>query len=137
MNLGVGGVAETAQTGDATTLDTVTVTAPMAVETRTSEVATYVTQKKIEDLPQGSRNFLAFADTVPGMLFSKSNNGESQLRSVAQGVNKIKIYNDGVGQNNYVTVGGFTGQVDKIGRENVRTTVTNAKLVSSLRIEKK
>src|SRR3546814_8883313 len=66
----------------------------MAVETRTSEVATYVTQKQIEALPQGSRNFLAFADTVPGMLFSTSNNGESQLRSGAQGANNINVYID-------------------------------------------
>src|SRR3546814_15610261 len=115
MNLGVGGVVETAQTGDATTLDTVTVTAPMAVETRTSEVATYVTQKQIEALPQGSRNFLAFADTVPGMLFSTSNNGESQLRSGAQCANNIHVYIKGVGQKNYVTAGGLTGQDDSSG----------------------
>src|SRR3546814_16280893 len=115
MNLGVGGVAETAQTGDATTLDTVTVTAPMAVETRTSEVATYVTQTQIEALPQGSRNFLAFADTVPGLLFSTSNNGESQLRSGAQGANHINVYIDGVWPKNYVTDGGITGQNDSRG----------------------
>ena len=84
LNLGVGGVAETA-TGEATNLDTITVTAPMLVETKTSEVATYVTQKQINALPQNSRNFLAFADTVPGMQFVSSPNGqESQLRSGAQ-----------------------------------------------------
>ena len=56
-------------TGEATNLDTVTVTAPTLLETKTSEVATYVTQKQIDALPQVSRNFLAFADIVPGMIF--------------------------------------------------------------------
>src|SRR5690606_4818757 len=52
LNLGVGGVAETAPAGEATTLEAVHVTAPLAVETKTSEVATYVSQKQIEALPQ-------------------------------------------------------------------------------------
>jgi hypothetical protein len=79
------------------------VTAPLLVETKTSEMVTYVSQKQIELLPQNSRNFLAFADLVPGMAFSTSNNGESQLRSGAQGSNNINVYIDGVGQKNYVT----------------------------------
>ncbi|MCW5581182.1 MAG: carboxypeptidase regulatory-like domain-containing protein, partial [Luteimonas sp.] len=48
LNLGVGGVAETAPAGTATDLEAVVVTAPMLVETRTSEIATYVSQKQIE-----------------------------------------------------------------------------------------
>ena len=66
LDLAAGGVAETGPVDDATDVGTVTVTAPVLVEARTSEVATYVSQKQIEALPQGSRNFLAFADTVPG-----------------------------------------------------------------------
>src|SRR5690606_13030811 len=69
LDLGVGGVAETGPVGEATDLDAVVVTAQALAETRTSEVATYVSQKQIESLPQGTRNFLAFADTVPGMQF--------------------------------------------------------------------
>src|SRR5690606_33071459 len=38
LNLGVGGVAETAPAGEATDFDTVTVTAPVLVETKTSEI---------------------------------------------------------------------------------------------------
>src|SRR5690606_30985951 len=81
LNLGVGGVAETGPVADAVDLDTVRVTAPMLVETRTSEVATYVSQKQIEALPQGTRNFLAFADTVPGMQFIQAAGGNTRLRS--------------------------------------------------------
>ena len=77
-----------APASDATTLDTVRVTAPMLVETKTSEVATYVSNKQIELLPQNSRNFLAFADIVPGMALQTPVNGqETQIRSGAQGAN--------------------------------------------------
>src|SRR3546814_2033929 len=116
LNLGLGGVPETGPAGEATDLDTVVVTAPAMVETKTSEVATYVTQKQIDSLPQNSRNFLAFADTVPGMQFITSPNGsESQLRSGAQGSSNINVFIDGVGQQNYVTPGGMTGPDDRRG----------------------
>src|SRR5688572_29722263 len=55
--------------GAAPTIAGVVVRGSALPETKTSEVATYVTPKQIEALPQGSRNFLAFADTVPGMVF--------------------------------------------------------------------
>ena len=109
LNLGVGGVAETAA-GEATNLDTVTVTAPALLETKTSEVATYVTQKQIDALPQGSRNFLAFADIVPGMIFDTKSDGSTSLRSGAQNSNGINVFIDGVGQKNYVLKGGIGGQ---------------------------
>ena len=65
-------------------------TGTLLQETRTSEVATYVSNKQIEALPQGTRNFLAFADTVPGMQFITSGNGnESTLRSGAQGSSSV------------------------------------------------
>src|SRR3546814_7275211 len=56
LNMGVGGVAETGPAGEATELAAVIVTAPAMVETKTSEVATYVTQKQIDSLPQNSRS---------------------------------------------------------------------------------
>src|SRR3546814_17351722 len=114
--MGVGGVAETGPAGEATELAAVIVTAPAMVETKTSEVATYVTQKQIDSLPQNSRNFLAFADTVPGMQFITSPNGsESQLRSGAQGSSNIHVCLDGVGQENHVTPGGMNGTDDSAG----------------------
>lgn len=132
MNLGVGGVAETGPSGAATTLETVDVTAPLAVETKTSEVATYVTQKQIQSLPQNSRNFLAFADTVPGMQFVTPPNGqESQLRSGAQGASNINVFIDGVGQKNYVTPGGITGQDDSRGNPFPQSAIGEYKVITS------
>lgn len=132
LNLGVGGVVETAPAGEATDLDAVTVTADVLVETRTSEIATYVSQKQIDSLPQSSRNFLAFADTVPGMQFVNSANGsESQLRSGAQGSNNINVFIDGVGQKNYVTPGGITGQDDSRGNPFPQSAIGEYKVITS------
>ena len=132
LNMGVGGVAETGPAGDATNLDAVVVTAPAMVETKTSEVATYVTQKQIDSLPQNSRNFLAFADTVPGMMFFSSPNGsESQLRSGALGSTNINVFIDGVGQKNYVTPGGMTGQDDSRGNPFPQAAIGEYKVITS------
>ena len=47
----------------------VTVTGRRLQEVRTSEVGTTVSQQQIETVPQMTRNFLEFADTVPGVVF--------------------------------------------------------------------
>ncbi len=132
MNLGVGGVTESAPSPGATDMAAVVVTAKALVETKTSEVATYVSQKQIESLPQNSRNFLAFADTVPGMLFTTPPNGqESMLRSGAQGASSINVYIDGVGQKNYVTPGGVTSQDDSEGNPFPQLAIGEYKVISS------
>lgn len=131
LDLGVGGVAETAAAGDATTLETVTVTAPVLVETKTSEVATYVSRRQIEALPQGSRNFLAFADTVPGMSFVERADGSTQLRSGAQSANGINVFIDGVGQKNYVTKGGVSSQDSTRGSPFPQLAIGEYKVITS------
>ncbi len=105
LNLPVGASA-------ATTLATVTVTgAASLIETRTSEIATYISQEQIDALPQGSRNFLSFADIVPGVQWSRPETmARCQLRGGAQNSNGINVFIDGVGQKNYVVKGGITGQ---------------------------
>src|SRR5216117_1605281 len=47
-------------------VEAVTVVAAAGVETRTSEVATNVTQQQINTLPSSSRNFLDLAALAPG-----------------------------------------------------------------------
>ncbi|MEZ0469829.1 TonB-dependent receptor [Luteimonas salinilitoris] len=131
LNLGVGGVAETGPQ-EATDLDTIVVTGTSLVETRTSEIVTYVTQKQIDALPQNSRNFLAFADIVPGMLLTTPPSGrETQLRSGAQGASNINVYIDGVGQKNYVTPGGITGQDDSEGNPFPQSAIGEYKVITS------
>ena len=53
-----------------TTLGTITVTAPALEDVKTSEVGKTVSLRQIQTTPQVSRNFLEFADAVPGMVFS-------------------------------------------------------------------
>lgn len=91
-------------------LESVVVSAERLVEAKTSEVSNYISLKEIELLPQNSRNFLQFAETVPGMQFIQSANGQTELRSGAQSANGVNVYIDGVGQKNYVTRGGVGGQ---------------------------
>ncbi|WP_337245517.1 TonB-dependent receptor [Luteimonas sp. gir] len=131
LNLGVGGVAETATAGEATNLDAVRVTAEALVETKTSEVATYVSQKQIESLPQATRNFLAFADTVPGMVFQQDGNGNTKLRSGGQSANSINVFIDGVGQKSYTMPGGVPGQDSSRGNPFPQSAIGEYKVITS------
>ena len=119
-----------APAGDATTLDTVRVTAAMLVETKTSEIATYVSNKQIESLPQGTRNFLAFADTVPGIQFITDSNGNTKVRSGAQSANAVNVFIDGVGQKNYVTTGGISGQDTSRGNPFPQSAIGEYKVIT-------
>ena len=132
LDLATGGLDETATGEVDTQLDTVEVNATALVETRTSEIATYVTQKQIEALPQASRNFLAFADTVPGMQFvSGGESGYSSLRSGAQSSNGVNVFIDGVGQKNYVTKGGVSGQNSSRGNPFPQLAIGEYKVITS------
>ncbi|WP_043689860.1 TonB-dependent receptor [Luteimonas huabeiensis] len=129
LDLGVGGVAETGPQ-EATDMDAVVVTAQSLVETRTSEVATYVTQKQIEALPQGTRNFLAFADTVPGIKFEQDAGGNTRLRSGAQNASAVNVFIDGVGQKSYTLPGGISGQDSSRGNPFPQSAIGEYKVIT-------
>ncbi|ALN62087.1 tonB dependent receptor family protein [Lysobacter antibioticus] len=131
LNVSTGGVAEAAPSGEATDLDKVTVTSTALVETRTSEIATYVSNKQIAALPQASRNFLAFADIVPGVQFKTGTEGSTSLRSGAQLSNGINVYVDGVGQKDYVLKGGITGQDSSRGNPFPQLGIAEYKVITS------
>lgn len=113
-------------------LDTVTVVAPaVMLETRTSELATYIGDKQIRSLPQGTRNFLAFADTVPGLVFSQSSSGNTSLRSGAQTPSATNVYIDGIGQKSYTLPGGVSGQDSSRGNPFPQSAIGEYKVISS------
>lgn len=118
-----------AQAGDE--LDTIVVVGSVLTETKTSEVATYVSSKQIDALPQTSRNFLAFADTVPGMIFETGADGSSKLRGGAQNSNGINVFIDGVGQKNYVLKGGVSGQDSSSGSPFPQSAIGEYKVITS------
>lgn len=118
------------EAGGANDLDTVKVVGTLLTETKTSEVSGYVSTRQIEVLPQASRNFLAYADIVPGVQFVKNNSGETQLRSGAQSANNINVFIDGVGQKNYVLQGGVTGQDSSSGNPFPQLAVGEFKVIT-------
>jgi len=103
-------VSGAAPTGG-TQLEGITVSASALAEVKTSEVGNTISQRQINTIPQVTRNFLEFADTVPGMAFSRDPaTGTTSLQGGAQSASNINVYIDGVGQKNYVLQGGITGQ---------------------------
>ena len=89
---------------------TVTGTAiPVHQETLTSEVGQVVSLHDIDVLPQLTRNFMEFANQVPGMQFQVDSQGRTNLRGGAELYSNINVYIDGVSQKDYV-FGGVTGQ---------------------------
>lgn len=109
------GAAAPAPTGG-TELEGITVTANAIAEVKTSEIGDTISLRQINTIPQTTRNFLEFADTVPGMAFNRDPvNGTYSLRSGAQSANNTNVYVDGVGQKAYVLKGGISGQDNSRG----------------------
>ena len=100
-------------------------------EVRTSEVGTNVSQDQIENVPQMTRNFLEFADTVPGVVFEVEANGKTSIRGGAQNENGVNLYIDGVGQKGYVR-SGVSGQAgDTQGNPFPQLAIGEYKVITS------
>jgi outer membrane receptor protein involved in Fe transport len=123
--------AATPAEANAQNLGGVTVSATTLQEVKTSEVGQLVSLRQIETTPAASRNFLEFADTVPGMVFTREANGNTSLRSGAQASSNINVYIDGVGQKNYVLPGGVTGQNNSQGNPFPQLAVAEYKVITS------
>ncbi len=93
-----------------TALGEVQVSGNRLAEVKTSEVGGTVSIRQIEVTPQITRNFLEFADAVPGMKFEVDAKGNTQIRSGTLNTGATNVYIDGVGQKNYVRPSGITGQ---------------------------
>ncbi|MEO8803194.1 MAG: TonB-dependent receptor [Rudaea sp.] len=115
----------------ATTLKSVTVNATALAEVKTSEVGTIVSQHEIDTIPQITRNFLEFADTVPGMAFSVDSQGHTSLRGGAQNDSSVNVYIDGVGQKSYVKEGGVSGQFASQGNPFPQLAIGEYKVITS------
>jgi outer membrane receptor protein involved in Fe transport len=101
----------TTSTLDLAQLETVVVTGRRLVEVKTSQVSNVVSLHEIQTVPQLTRNFLEFADTVPGAIFNVAPNGATTFRSGADAPDSVNIFIDGVGQKGYVR-SGQSGQSD-------------------------
>jgi outer membrane receptor for ferrienterochelin and colicin len=124
-------LAAAAVASDATNLDTVHVSAPLVRELKTSEVGNTVSLQQIKQLPQATRNFLEFADTVPGMVFQIDGNGNTSLRGGASNSSASNLYIDGVSQKSYVRSGGIAGQSDTQGNPFPQLAIGEYKVITS------
>lgn len=87
----------------------ITVVGDTFVETKTSEIATNITRRQIETLPQNDRNFLNFAALAPGVILG-NNELRKEVRGGAQGSSATNVFIDGVSFKNDVIQGGVVGQ---------------------------
>ncbi len=98
---------------------------------KTSEVATVVSQHQIATVPQMTRNFLEFADTVPGVVFNVESDGKTSISGGAQNQNGVNVYIDGVGQKGYVR-SGISGQTgDTQGNPFPQLAIGEYKVITS------
>ncbi|MBS0226258.1 MAG: TonB-dependent receptor [Proteobacteria bacterium] len=126
VNLNLAGSAAGTPAGE---LGKVTVTGAL-IERKTSEVGKNISLKQINTVPQLTRNFLEFADTVPGMQFTTDSSGHSDIRGGAQQTSAVNVYIDGVGQKSYL-FGGVSGQQQSRGNPFPQLAIGEYKVVSS------
>jgi hypothetical protein len=92
----------------------IVVTGSRLVETRTSEIATNVSQEQIRTLPQTDRNFLSFASLAPGVRYNDSETDKS-FTSGASTASQVNVFVDGVSLKNKLREGGVAGQQNSRG----------------------
>jgi outer membrane receptor for ferrienterochelin and colicin len=123
--------ATTVTPQNATNLTGVSVSATTLTEVKTSEIGGTISLHQINTIPQVSRNFLEFADTVPGMVFSVDSSGHTALRGGAQNTSSTNVYIDGVGQKSYVKEGGVSGQFSSQGNPFPQLAIGQYKVITS------
>jgi len=92
----------------------IVVTGTQLRETRTSEVATNVSQAQLRRLPQTDRNFLSFAALAPGVRYNDSETDKS-FTSGASTASQVNVFIDGVSLKNKLREGGVAGQQNSRG----------------------
>jgi carboxypeptidase family protein/TonB-dependent receptor-like protein len=103
------------------------------VETRTSEVATNVSQAQINILPTSSRNFLELAGLAPGITVSEDRIGGQTFRTIqadGQSANSVNLFIDGTSFKNDLTTGGVAGQDASRGNPFPQNAIQEYRVIS-------
>lgn len=117
----------------ATTLSEVAVVATRpAVETRTSEIATNVTQEQINTLPTPDRNFMSLAVLAPGVTVQNDRlDGQRKTFAAgAQGPEQVNVFIDGASYKNDILQGGVAGQDASRGNPFPRNAVQEYRVLT-------
>jgi hypothetical protein len=113
-------------------IEAVTVLAAAGVETRTSEVATNVTQAQINNLPSSSRNFLDLAVLAPGTTVQTDRiDGTARSFSAgAQSADQTNLFIDGASYKNDLIHGGSVGEDRSRGNPFPRNAVQEYRVLT-------
>ncbi len=114
-------------------LTAVTVTGASAIELRTSEGATNVTQQQIQALPTVSRNFLDLAALAPGVVVAEDRVNSTGFRTFSAGgstANQVNVFVDGTSLKNDLTGGGVAGQDASRGNPFPRNAIQEYRIIS-------
>ncbi|OLD51168.1 MAG: hypothetical protein AUI63_01060, partial [Gemmatimonadetes bacterium 13_1_40CM_2_60_3] len=113
-------------------LEAVTIAAATGVETRTSEVATNVSQEQINNLPSPSRNFLDLAALAPGTSVQNDRiDGTARSFSAgAQAADQTNLFIDGASYKNDLIHGGSVGQDRSRGNPFPRNAVQEYRILT-------
>ncbi|PYX63597.1 MAG: TonB-dependent receptor, partial [Acidobacteria bacterium] len=115
-------------------LQAVSVEAVPAVEMRTSEIATNVSQQQIQQLPSNSRNFLDLAVLAPGVTVTEdrinSGAGFRTFSAGTQGANSVNLFIEGASLKNDLTGGGVAGQDASRGNPFPRNAIQEYRVVT-------
>src|SRR5437016_3537320 len=113
-------------------VEAVTVAVASGVETRTSEVATNVTQQQINDLHTSSRNFLDLAVLAPGTSIQNDRiDGIARSFSAgAQAADQTNLFIDGASYKNDLIHGGSVGEDRSRGNPFPRNAVQEFRILT-------
>jgi len=122
-----------ALTAGAQQLATVTVTGANALETRSSEAGTNVSEQQITQLPTASRNFLDLALLAPGVNVSPDRI-DATGKTFAAGAlpaEQINVIIDGASYKNDIITGGVAGQDASRGNPFPRNAVQEFRVITN------
>jgi outer membrane receptor protein involved in Fe transport len=135
VQVGVGvDVALDIQLGDtAVQLAGVSVVAAAPASTRSTEVATNVSQQQINDLPTSSRNFLDLATLAPGTRVppDRLDGTSKEFAAGAQPAEQINVFIDGASYKNDIITGGVAGQDASRGNPFPRNAIQEFRIITN------
>lgn len=114
---------------DLVLMQSITVVGTQVVETKTPELATVITPRQMETLPQNDRNFLNFAALAPGVLLG-NDEFRKEVKAGAQGSSATNVFIDGVSFKNDVIQGGVVGQDASRGNPFPQNAVQEFKVIT-------
>ena len=133
VQIGATMVADFTVQAGAVQLEAVSVEAAPAIEMRTSEVATNVTARQIEQLPTVNRNFLDLASLAPGVSVSEDRINSTGFRTFSAGgasPNQSNVFVDGASLKNDLTGGGVAGQDASRGNPFPRSAIQEYRVIT-------